>query len=400
MFTSENPETLEPVLDSIGTALFLIDKKEQTFVFFLFNKLMQEQTGLSNKEIQGKSPADIFEADHAESLNTHIQQCYSDKSATEFQIVVGENGERQLKRILLTPIFSEDGSVSRILGNQATVLDHKNSQVMKNQLEQQLVQAQKMEVVGTLASGLAHDFNNMLTPILGNAEMIRQGLPDNSYLQEDLEDLIKAAQKAQDLVQQLLSFSRQVDININTVPITDAVKDAIKLIRKGLPRNIEVRSEIEEKCSVLEVNSTEIYQVIMNICINSYHAMKGFGGRIDITLDIFHAQGEHKLEYDQDYVHLQVKDNGHGIDPAVKEKMFDPFFTTKRDGQGTGLGLPVIKNIISNMGGRIIVESEKGKGTLFSVYLPLTGKKKVVKHKHDTTEILKMHILFVDDDQI
>jgi PAS domain S-box-containing protein len=273
-------------------------------------------------------------------------------------------------------------------------------------LEEQLLQAQKMEAIGTLAGGIAHDFNNMLAGILGSAELVREDLDPNHPSQEYVQSIMTAANRARELVQQILSFSRRRESEKRVLPLQPIVGECIKLLRSTIPAMVKITHYVEPHCPPVLADPTQIHQVIMNICTNAWHALPETGGRIDITLqseevDVAMATRHGQL-HPGFYACLVVSDNGHGMDAATRERIFEPFFTTKPASKGSGLGLSVVHGIIKSHRGATMVESEPGKGTTFRIYLPARSANRkgsslpapAVPHGHGE------RILFVDDEPI
>ncbi len=261
-----------------------------------------------------------------------------------------------------------------------------------------------MEAIGTLAGGIAHDFNNILTPILGYTDMIIDDVPEDSRIRADMEKVIKAANRAKDLVQQILTFSRQVEQERKPVKIHLVVKEALKLLRATLPTTIEIRQNIDTGCGAVLADPTQIHQVLINLCTNAYHAMRESGGVIEVSLGMVEISTELAMNYpnlhEGTYVRLTVSDTGHGMDRGTIERVFEPFFTTKGVGAGTGLGLSVVHGIVVSHGGEITIESELGKGTRFHVHLPRADS--VVEREAPRDDPIpegKERILFVDDEE-
>lgn len=269
-------------------------------------------------------------------------------------------------------------------------------------LEVQLQQAQKMEAIGTLAGGIAHDFNNILTAIIGYTEMAVLDAPEATQLEQNLKEALKAAHRAKELVRQILAFSRQREQMRKPMLVAPIVKEALKLLRATLPSTIEIREEIGNLGTV-EADPTQIHQVLMNLCTNASHAMRERGGVLTVSLS--KATLDAPLDAQNPdmtpglYQKLTVSDTGHGMSPAVIKRIFDPYFTTKERGEGTGLGLAVVQGIVRNHGGAITVDSRRGKGSAFHVYLPLVeqalrGEERLAAPPPTGTE----RILLVDDE--
>ena len=274
----------------------------------------------------------------------------------------------------------------------------------KTQLEGQLIQLQKMETIGTLAGGIAHDFNNILTPILGYTEMALEELSDESTLKYDIEQINSAAVRGKDLVQQILTFSRQVDFDKKPLRLDRVVTEVLKLMRASFPSNIEIKQELDKECGTVMADSTQMHQIIMNLCTNAYHAMMGNGGVLTVHLDkkklgARQFNGAAKMQKGT-YIRLIITDTGHGMDKRTVERIFEPFFTKKDVGSGSGLGLSVVHGIVSNNNGTIVVESEPGEGSSFIIYLPQHSETYVVeKEIQQELKKGKGSILFVDDEK-
>lgn len=274
----------------------------------------------------------------------------------------------------------------------------------KTKLENQVRQSQKMEAIGTLAGGVAHDFNNILYPILGYTEMAIDEVPDGSPARESLTEIMTAAQRARKLVEQILTFSRLDHQGRIPLKIQNAVKESLNLLRATLPATIDVVQHIDANCGPVLADPTQIQQVVMNLCTNAFHAMQNHGGKLTISLEEIQIASE-DLPTSHDpltYVKLTVTDTGYGMSKDILERIFEPYFTTKKVGEGTGMGLAVVHGIIKGYDGDIQVYSEPGNGTTFNVYLPRIyedtqqdGQAPVQIQKGDE------HILLIDDeDQI
>ncbi len=245
----------------------------------------------------------------------------------------------------------------------------------QKKLEAQYRQVQKMEAIGTLAGGIAHDFNNILTPIFGYAQLIQLEAESGSQLEENIDQILHSSELAKDLVQQILTFSRERQHEMQQLRITPIIKESMKLLRASIPSTIEFKLELDENCGNILADPTQIHQVIMNICTNAYHAMEQSGGILAVTLrqtilDDFSARMKGNLAAG-DYVELRISDTGSGMDQTIRERIFEPFFTTKEEGKGTGMGLSVVHGIVKEHGGAVFAYSEPGAGSTFTVYLPV-----------------------------
>ncbi len=286
------------------------------------------------------------------------------------------------------------------------IRDRKKAEAEKAKLRTQLRQAQKMEAIGTLAGGIAHDFNNILFSIFGYTEMTIDMVTENSAARKNLMQVLKAADRAKNLVQQILAFSRESSQELRPLRIQPVIKESLKLLRASLPSTIEIRQDIDEKCGSVMGDSTQIHQIMMNLCTNAYHAMLESGGLLRVTL------GETELGPDDTacypnmkpgaYLKLSVSDTGHGMINETMERIFDPYFTTKDIDKGTGLGLSVVHGIIKSHKGHISVYSEPGLGTTFHICLPLIRKNTSDEQKPVSDTPLSgkgERILLVDDEE-
>ena len=280
----------------------------------------------------------------------------------------------------------------------------KRAEEEKKKLEIQLQQAQKMEAIGALAGGIAHDFNNILSAIIGYTELAR--LNDGaSTIENELNQVLIAANRAKDLVKQILAFSRQTDEERMPVSVAMVVKEAIKFLRATIPTTIEIKSRIDKNSGAVLANSVELHQIIMNLCTNAVHAIGDRGGVLEVEVrnaEIEHAQINNFVELEMgSYVLVSVKDTGYGMTPDVIKRIFDPYFTTKEKGVGTGLGLAVVHGIVKKSGGAIQVESEPGKWTIFYIYLPRINMTLPIKAAQPKPiEGGPERILFVDDEKM
>ncbi|MDD5759847.1 MAG: transporter substrate-binding domain-containing protein [Desulfobulbaceae bacterium] len=277
----------------------------------------------------------------------------------------------------------------------------------KKEVEIQLHQAQKMESLGTLAGGIAHDFNNILSAIIGYTDMAKLRRPEEAVsLQEDLQQVSLAAIRAANLARQILTFSRNQKQQKMPLRISLIVKEALALLRASIPTTIEIQQEIVSRASV-QADATQIHQLVMNLCTNAYQAMMEYRGGGILCVTLKEIALEQALQYrgttvpPGDYVMLLVSDTGNGMDQMTVTKIFDPYFTTKEVGKGTGLGLAVVHGIVQDHHGQIIVYSEPGRGTTFTVYLPIIAEEATVATYTDEPSISTAHqrIMVVDDER-
>ena len=267
---------------------------------------------------------------------------------------------------------NEIGKLAKAFKQMAGALVKREAE--KKELEQHLWQTQKMEAIGTLAGGIAHDFNNILGIIGGYAELALIEAVEGTRGEKCLKEVMRACGRARDLVQQILTFSRQGGKERKPLQLSLTVKEVMKMLRATLPTTIAIRYDVSKNLPAVLADPIQIHQVVMNLCTNAFHAMQEKGGTLEVDLSEAVIDREHGISRvdlpSGKYQKLTIKDTGHGMSPEVMERMFDPFFTTKGLGKGTGLGLSVVHGIINNHEGAITVSSKVGEGTVFEVYFP------------------------------
>jgi len=241
------------------------------------------------------------------------------------------------------------------------------------EMERQLRQSQKMEALGTLAGGVAHDFNNILGVIMGYAELAMDAARQGADNGMDIEEIIKATQRARDMVRQILTFSRKVDPNLEPCDLNKEILQIKKVLEHTLPKMIRIKTHLASDLRPVKIDAGQMEQVLINLAANAADAMPDGGELVIETknqdLDEEYCQG-HLEAHSGAYVVLQVSDSGHGMDETTRRRIFDPFFTTKQTGKGTGLGLSSVFGIVKGHGGLIYCYSEPGQGTIFKIYLP------------------------------
>ncbi len=245
----------------------------------------------------------------------------------------------------------------------------------RKQLEFQILQTQKMEALGTLAGGVAHDLNNTLVPILGLSELLLDDFPEASDERESMEHIHASAMRASRLVKQILAFSRQEEAEIQTLELSSALSHMLDMLRASIPPTVNIERDIEDGSIEVLADETQLHQVIMNLCVNAAQAIGDQAGTITVRLDRVEIDEMTKADHPNlsagICARIRVGDDGQGIDDETLTRIFDPFFTTKAVGEGTGLGLSVVHGVIKRHGGEILVDSQIGKGTTFEIILPL-----------------------------
>lgn len=297
----------------------------------------------------------------------------------------------------------ETSTVSIFWKKRPAVLGFVKDVTYTKKLEEQLMRSQKLEAIGTLAGGITHDFNNILFPLIGYTEMLKEDVPSENPLTVYIDEILQAALRARDLVKQILSFSRQGDQGMSPIRLQPIVKEALKLLRASIPTTIDIQQEIDYGCGKVNADPTQIHQMVMNLATNAYHAMEKTGGTLTVGLKQVHLDVDRVIFPGLppgEYALLVVADTGSGIETGAMDRIFDPYFTTKDKEKGTGLGLSVVQGIVKSCNGDIRAYSDPGMGTQMQVYLPVireTGDPEIAYEAHPIKGGTE-RILLVDDE--
>ncbi|WP_284735635.1 PAS domain S-box protein [Dongia deserti] len=276
-------------------------------------------------------------------------------------------------------IRDEDGRPYRAAGSLTDISARKLAEQHRRMLQDQLQQTQKVEALGTLAGGIAHDINNTLIPIIGAVDMLLLDAPKDSELSEELRDVMSAALKVKELVRQILAFSRDEGSERCIVDMTAEIASTLRMLRAMVPATIALDMDVRAAQLNCKINQTQIHQVIMNLVSNAVGAIGPNRGAVRVTLDQVELEDSTAITGQEvepgSFCRISVVDTGPGISPDVKARLFDPFFTTKPVGEGTGLGLSVVQGIVRDHGGFVLVDNEPGQGARFDVHFPLVEQK-------------------------
>lgn len=317
----------------------------------------------------GKTPEDIFGSDlYYTTIKLNLEKAFLGESVKFF--IDFENLDKDFRRIQVTyqPMLRDDATVKRVFGFIVDVTE-------RLELEEQLRQSQRMESIGTLAGGVAHDFNNILTVIMGSGTYLQMALAENSELEPFATQIVLSSERAARLTQSLLAFSRKQTMQVEQFDLNDLVKIIRDFLGNLLGENLKMEISFSPEPLMLCADRGQIEQVLMNLVVNARDAMPE-GGVIHIATSAI----EHNIEFEPfegchsgKYALISIIDTGCGINEKIRSRVFEPFFTTKDVGQGTGLGLSVAYGIVRQHEGNIMVESEVGKGSTFKVYLPIVN---------------------------
>jgi PAS domain S-box-containing protein len=393
---------LQKAVETSGEVIFITDI-QGTFMYV--NPAFTKLYGYAPEDVIGKATPRILRSSQTNSATQ--KQIWNTILAKE--IFRGELVNRNTLggdvyvEVSINPVLDDRGELEGFLAVQRDIADRKHAEEQRERLESQLRQAQKLETIGTLAGGIAHDFINILVPIIVYSDMAVRSLEAGHPLREDLLEVIKSANRARDLVKQILTFSRQTEQECFPIEPAPIIKEALKLLRASIPATIVIVPDIDVDSGTVIADPSQIHQVLMNLCTNAYHAMRDTGGVLNVRLkQVSVGNGDVPLHHNLpagDYVRLSVSDTGCGMDQQTIDRIFEPFFTTKQVGEGTGLGLSVVHGIITRYGGVILVHSEPGKGSTFDVYFPRTHSGAMPLVSGEASVVGgRERVLVVDDD--
>jgi len=389
----ESKEKYQILVEASQVGVFIIHNGIIEFV----NSVFEQFTGYKKEELIGRNFFDLIYPDDRDMVSSRESQREKGKDVPdhyEARFLQKENdwcwGEVRASHIIL------EGHPS-ILGNIMDITKRK-------QLEMKLVESQKMESIGTLAGGIAHDFNNLLGGILGYASLLLSDMPKDSPYYEDVYTIAETAKRAADLTNRLLAFARGGKYQVTTINLNDIAKEVIGILSHSTDKSISIEPFYAKNLWTIRGDREQIHQVMINICLNAVEAMPN-GGKLvfsldNVILDESFVQTQLGLKAG-DYVRIQIADTGTGMDPKIKARVFEPFFTTRPGKGGKGLGLSVVYGIVKNHEGTVVLDSQLGKGTKVTVFLPRfireTIKSTISSERAPST---MNTILLVDDEEV
>jgi PAS domain S-box-containing protein len=361
--------------------------------------------GIPLESIIGKAtPFDFVDAAYHQVMREAFQTTFETGRATSYDVYVP-----QLDRWYSSIVGSiaEDGVVTSISILTREITQQKHAEENLRRSEHQLREAHKLQSIGTLAGGIAHDLNNILTPILSYADMVQLSLDSKDPAQEYVDGIRTAGFRARDLVQRILLFGRRREAKKEVTNLVEHVREGLMLVKASAPANILISLELPVEPIFVLADPTQVHQVLTNLATNALHAMQDSGGRLTISVQTAQGRDEELDPKGSDilqdtYAQLVVRDTGPGMDADTQRRAFEPFFTTKQVGTGTGLGLSIVHGIVVEHGGQIVVSSRSGEGTAFVIRFPLAmADSKMVKPNVPAvakTLVGPMRILCVDDE--
>ncbi len=363
-----------------------------------FNRYMEQLSGHSLAEVQGKDWFSTFlPARDSTKIRTLFQNAVNDvQTGGSINPIVTKDGhERQIEWY--------DKTIKDTNGNPTGLLAVGMDVTYRLAMEDRIRQSEKMEAIGHLAGGIAHDFNNILGGIVGYSEMALEIAPEGSRIENDIEQILKASERATDLVRQILLFSRQSNKTKTPLYLSPIMWEAVQLLRASLPSTIDIKCEFEKETMPILADAVKIHEIVINLCTNASDAMEDEG-----ILEINYSEKQNTSDIDGliaiiepgFYSVITITDNGQGMSKEILSHIFDPFYTTKEVGKGTGMGLAVVFGVVKDHGGNIVVNSKPNMGTTFQIYLPKTDI--CLPSDHDVGVIIQggtERILFVDDEE-
>ena len=361
-------DQLQSILHNTTSLVYIKDLMGR---YVLVNREFKGLIGLSESEVVGKTDYELFPKQFADTVLEHDQEVLKTGKPLEFEEVGHfDEGERTYLSVRF-PLRDVDDKAYAVCGISTDITRRKR-------LEEQFLQAQKMEVVGRLAGGIAHDFNNLLTGISGYTQLLLQNVEPDSDMGKDLLEIHALGDRAAGLTRQLLAFSRRQPLELAVFNLNETIEDASKMLARFIGEDIDLKFLGSADLGTVKGDPAQIEQVLMNLAINARDAMPS-GGRLIIetaNIDLDQEYVDKHLEVKPGpYVMLAVTDDGHGMDRETLDRIFEPFFTTKDKEKGTGLGLATVYGIVRQHNGHTWVYSEPGKGTTFKIYLPRVDEK-------------------------
>jgi len=396
-YLNRDLQKLSQAVQQAGEAVLITD---QNAVIEYVNPAFTEMTGYTKKEIIGKTPDILKSTSEMAPLCKNIWDRITQGKIWHGTLVnKRKNGNFYPALMSVAPIYNDHGETTHFVSFQQDMSEYQ-------QMEENFLQAQKMEAMGTLVGGIAHDFNNVLAAIQGNIYLSKRALENQPEVGDKLDSISLLSSRAAGMVKQLLTFARRDRIEMNIFSLNSFIKEAYKLAKTAIPENIELICNPCQENLIIDGDTTQLQQVLMNLLNNARDAVSHVSQpKITCTLKPFTATDEFKNTHPNinavRFAQLSIKDNGYGISQENLNKIFEPFFTTKEVGKGTGLGLAMVYGAVQSHEGILMVESEIGVGTTFNIYLPLQESLEIQNQEKNTVAVRGQGetILLVDDEE-
>jgi PAS domain S-box-containing protein len=400
----ESEKRLSDITYSMADWIWEVNDKG---VYTYCSEKVKDLLGYDSEEIIGKTPFDLMPPEEAQRIGETFLNIVKNKEI--IKDLESWNLSKDGKQVYFltngVPILDEKGNLKGYRGVKKDITERKKAELEKEKLQSQLIQSSKMSAIGTLAGGIAHDFNNLLFVIQGNAEFLKLELPASAKELHVLVDNIKSSTtRGAELSKKLLAFARKEQYHLEPTNINQLMENAVSLLKRTVEKMITIETYLEPDIAVVMADTSQIHQAVLNLCINAKDAMPHAGKLIIETHNVVideHYVSTHLDARPGRFVVISISDTGIGMDKETSAHLFEPFFTTKERGKGVGLGLPVTYGIVKAHNGFINVYSEKGKGTCFKIYLPISEEKLEEKPIIKDEEIFEKGtgtILLTDDE--
>jgi len=370
------------------------------------NPAFSKLTGYTKEEILGKNPRILKSGQQSAAYYSQLWATITSGQTWSGRLEnCRKDGTVFIEEGSISPMRDETGSITHFVGVKRDVS-------LEVDLELKLRDSQKMEAIGTLAGGIAHDFNNILYALLGYGQLALDDIPEDHPARLPVQEICKAGERATDLVDKMLTFGRRADAGQEIISLKPVVEEALGLARASLPATIEFKINLQDECSPVLANQTQIHQVVLNLCTNAEYALRNTGGILKVTLEELQMPSQEHANFPDlpagNWMCLEIADTGVGMNKAVVDRIFEPYFTTKKAHEGTGLGLATAHGIINSHQGHIFVNSSPGQGSTFTIFLPVSSEDVVVDVEKKETPGKKVvenssglgNIMIIDDEQM
>ena len=353
----------------------LIWLKDKDGVFLSCNRMFERFYGAREAEIIGKTDYDFIDRELADFFRLHDRKAMAagKPSSNEEWAIFADDGRRVLLETIKTPMYDSHGVFIGILGIGRDITERKHAEEERAKLEGQLQQAHRLEAIGQLAGGVAHDFNNMLAVIIGYTELVMEQVDRNQSIYNELEEIRTAAIRSADITRQLLAFARKQTVDPEVIDLNATLESLLKMLKRLIGEDVDLSWRPGKDLWTIKMDPSQLDQILANLCINARGAISGVGKIIVETENASFDDAYCSIHADfvpGEYIRLTVSDNGCGMSKEIMSRIFEPFFTTKAAGEGTGLGLATVYGAVKQNKGFINVYSEPGQGTTFAIYLP------------------------------
>ncbi|SHK60921.1 PAS domain-containing protein [Desulfatibacillum alkenivorans DSM 16219] len=393
---AESEERLKNVLDNISAGIIIIDA--DTYRVVSANPFAQNLLAPEGESLVGRNWQDHVDAsDAAASPGNRARVGGHEKTLLDMH--------NRPVHVLSTVIPLVLDRKNHLLESFIDIRQLREAQEKRRELETQLERSRKMEAIGTLAGGIAHDFNNILAAIIGYSELAVFDLPEDHPSHANIQEVLKASERAKRIIKQILAFSRRSEPEQSLIRLEEILDEVLTLIRASFPSSIEIRKKIFCENDRIMGDSSQLHQVFMNLLTNARHAVSEETGVVEVAVESVdvtdHAWATKHSILPGPFLKISVSDNGHGMDEVTLQRIFDPYFTTKDKGKGTGMGLAVVEGVVTSHFGTITVNSKPGRGATFAIWLPAIEKgEETAIHGDETIQTGNESVLFVDDEEM